>query len=230
MNAISLLKADHRNVEALFDAIEKLDGSPKRKRALVDKLVRELSIHSSIEEQIFYPEVKREIDDAKGTVLESLEEHRAVKWMLDAVDSSGEDDERWDAKIKVLRDTVMHHIEEEENVLFPRVRKAFDNSKLNELGAMLERAKKTAPTHPHPRAPDEPPGNVVANMGAAVVDRVRDAARAMTHRRDGATRAKEQRASSRASSRPTRASRAAGASRSSRAKRTTAGRQRSAHR
>lgn len=179
MNAISLLERDHRTVEAIFQELEELKGgeSPKRKRELCERLVRELSIHTAIEEMIFYPEVKKNVAAAKEIVLESLEEHNVVKWELDALQSMKIGDERLDAKIKVLRDAVMHHVEEEENDLFPKVRQTMTASMLNDIGKRLEQVKKIAPTHPHPRAPNKPPANVVIGMGASVVDRTMDAVR-----------------------------------------------------
>jgi hypothetical protein len=81
----------------------------------------------------------------------------------------------------------------EENEMFPRVRDALDIAKLNELGTRLERAKKTAPTRPHPRAPQEPPGNVVVGMAAGVVDRARDATRRRGERGEETRRGKGER-------------------------------------
>jgi hemerythrin superfamily protein len=187
MNAISLLEKDHRTVEGIFDQLEKLkgDGSSRRKKDLCEKLVRELSIHSAIEEMIFYPEVKKAIAEAKEIVLESLEEHNVIKWELDAIQSSKIADAHLDAKIKVLKDAVMRHVEEEENNLFPLVREGMKASKLSEIGKRLEQVKKIAPTRPHPRAPSQPPANVVIGMGASLVDRTMDAVRATVRRRDG---------------------------------------------
>ncbi|HTQ41715.1 MAG TPA: hemerythrin domain-containing protein, partial [Polyangiaceae bacterium] len=88
--AISLLQKDHRTVEAIFDQLEELkgDGSTRKKEELCERLVRELSIHSAIEEMIFYPEVKKAVAAAKEIVLESLEEHNVIKWELDAIQAS----------------------------------------------------------------------------------------------------------------------------------------------
>ncbi len=191
MNAIALLKADHRIVRELFEKLEHLEGkgSDKTKKTLVEKLVRELSVHAAIEEEFFYPEVKASVADTAALVFKSLEEHSVAKWELASIESMDADDERYDAKLQVLKDAVLRHIDEEENELFPRVRDALDNAKLNALGAALTRAKKTAPTRPHPRAPDEPPANIVANLGASVIDRARDAGRDMLRRRGGGKRA-----------------------------------------
>jgi hemerythrin superfamily protein len=198
MNAIALLKADHRAVEELF---HQLEVKSRGKKPLIEKLVHELSIHSAIEEEIFYPAVRKSVPGAQGQVLESLEEHNVVKWELSALASMNEGDERFGAKLKVLKDMVLHHVDEEEHELFPKVRQAMDGAKLNQLGESLERAKKTAPTRPHPRAPDEPPGNIVANMGASLVDHVRDAGRAILRGRNGKRTVKAERTTQRTTKR-----------------------------
>jgi hemerythrin superfamily protein len=187
MNAIALLKADHRTVEELFDKLEGKSRSRSRK-AIADKLVRELSIHTAIEEQVFYPAVRDGAPDCKELVLVALEEHNVIKWTLDSIESRDADDDRFDAKLKVLRDTVMRHLQEEEGDLFPKVQRALGTVRLNELGTALERAKKTAPTRPHPRVPDEPPANVIVGAGAAVIDRARDARDQMRGRNGHARR------------------------------------------
>src|ERR1700730_11542792 len=92
MNAIALLKADHRAVEELF---HQLEVKSRGKKPLIEKLVRELSIHSAIEEEIFYPAVRKSVPGAQGQVLESLEEHNVVKWELSALASMNEGDERF---------------------------------------------------------------------------------------------------------------------------------------
>ncbi|HEY3238090.1 MAG TPA: hypothetical protein VGL92_00905 [Acidimicrobiia bacterium] len=87
------------------------------------------------------------------------------------------DHERFDAKVTVLMELVRHHVEEEEQELFPKVAKAFGKQRLAELGDALAEAKKVVPTHPHPRLPDEPPGNILATPGAALVDKALDVGR-----------------------------------------------------
>ncbi len=180
MDAITLLKKDHKTVEDLFKRFEKFsDRAKKGKQDVVERIVKELSVHASIEEAVLYPAIRSAIDDKKidDLVLESLEEHHIVKWTLSELDGMSPDNERFDAKMSVLIESVRHHVEEEEQDLFPKVAKAFGKERLNDLGDALAEAKKMAPTHPHPRMPDEPPGNILGAPGAALVDRALDAGR-----------------------------------------------------
>jgi hemerythrin superfamily protein len=180
MNAITLLKNDHKTVEDLFKRFEKLGPrAVKSKEDVVARIVRELSVHAAIEEMVFYPAIRDAVDDGDvdDMVLESLEEHHIVKWVLSELDGMSAEQERFDAKVTVLMENVRHHVEEEEKDLFPKVNKLLGKPRLDDLGEAMAEAKKAAPTHPHPRSPDEPPGNLVAGAGAALVDKARDAGR-----------------------------------------------------
>ncbi|MDQ2826479.1 MAG: hemerythrin domain-containing protein [Actinomycetota bacterium] len=170
MDAITLLKQDHKTVDKLFKEFEKAT-QPAQQRKLAKKVIQELSVHAAIEEMIFYPAVRDRVPTTEETVLESLEEHHIVKWVLSELEDMKPDHERFKAKMTVLIESVRHHVEEEEQELFPDVRKALGRKELAEMGAVLEKAKKTAPTRPHPRAPDTPPGNLVAGPTARVVDK-----------------------------------------------------------
>jgi len=85
--------------------------------------------------------------------------------------------ERFDAKVTVLIEIIRHHVEEEEEELFPAVRKVFKRKLLGELGDSMEEAKAVVATHPHPNSPDTPPGNAIAGLAASAIDRARDAGR-----------------------------------------------------
>ena len=183
MDAITLLKKDHKTVADLFKRYDKLgDGTHTQKREIVDQIILELSIHASIEETAFYPIRSRAVsDDVEQDVLESLEEHHVVKWLLSELEGMDPSHERFDAKVTVLKENVEHHVEEEEGEWFPKLRKALDRKTLQELGEVLAKAKETAPTHPHPRAPDEGPG--AAGRGRV---RARCSTGSATSRRPGA--------------------------------------------
>ena len=176
MDAIALLRQDHREVERLFKQFEKAGPrAHKTRRTVVDKVIKELSAHAVVEEQVFYPAIREAVPDTEDDVLESLEEHHIVKWTLSELDGMDPEEERFVPKVTVLMESVRHHVEEEENELFPAVREALTRKQLAELGEAMDNAKKAAPTRPHPRAPDTPPGNLVAGAGAAVLDKARDA-------------------------------------------------------
>ena len=175
-DAITLLKADHKSVEALFKRFEKAgDDAHKTKRQIVDKIIEELSVHAAIEEQVFYPAVREAVPDADDEVLEGLEEHHVAKWTLSELEGMDPEHERFKAKVTVLIESVRHHVEEEEAEMFPKVRQALGRKALTEIGDAMEQARKVAPTRPHPRQPDEPPGNLVAGPAAAALDRARKA-------------------------------------------------------
>jgi hemerythrin superfamily protein len=170
-DAIRVLTDDHRQVEELFVRFEKTgDGAHKQRQDLVERITEALSIHASVEEEIFYPAARRSIADAGDDVLEALEEHHLVKLTLAELEAMDPSHERYGAKVAVLIENVRHHVKEEEGDLFPTVRKALDPSKLRAIGAELVAAKRTAPTRPHPEAPDTPPGNLVAQVLTAPLD------------------------------------------------------------
>lgn len=176
MDAISLLRDDHRAVEKLFKQYEETSSrAVKTRRTLVDKIIKELAVHAEIEEQLFYPAV-RALDPAEESdVLEGLEEHHIVTWTLSELEKMPADHERFNAKVTVLIEMVRHHMEEEEDEIFGAVREKLGRKELQDLGESLEELKKFAPTRPHPRSPDEPPGNVVAAAGAKVIDQAKEA-------------------------------------------------------
>ena len=177
MNALTLLHEDHREVAVLFEKFD--DTGPRAttaKRHLVDQIIHDLSIHAAIEEQVFYPVVRAEVSGLTDQVLESLEEHHIVKWQLSELEKMSADDERFVAKVTVLKENVSHHVDEEENDLFPKVRRALSERRLSDLGDELAAAKLAVPDRPHPRLPDEPPGNVIAAVAAGVVDSAKSTA------------------------------------------------------
>ena len=175
MDAITLLKNDHQEVEKLFKAYEKLGSRAyKSKQKTVAGIIKALSVHAGIEEQVFYPVVRAEVAGANGEVLEAIEEHHIVKWVLNELEHLSPEAESYDAKVTVLMENVRHHVKEEEADLFPDVRKALGRKRLAEVGESLEAAKKLAPTSPHPRSPSTPPANLVAAPLAKAADTVRD--------------------------------------------------------
>ena len=174
MDALSLLKSDHRTVESLFKRFEASKGASQEKEEVCRQIVRELSVHAAIEEEAFYPTIKPRSKELEELVLEALEEHHVAKWLLSELEKMTPDDERLGAKMNVLAESVRHHVREEEQELFPKVRQALSAEELSQLGRVLAGLKTTSPTHPHPRAPDEPPGNLIAGAVATVLDAGKD--------------------------------------------------------
>jgi len=151
MNAITLLKNDHKTVEKLFKEFEKAhksDARPDAKKRIVDQVITELVTHAYIEETIFYPAARKAAPETGEHVLESVEEHHVVAWMLSELMHLDPADERYDAKMTVLMENVRHHVEEEEQDWFPEVRKELGRKRLQELGEQLEAAKAKAPSDP----------------------------------------------------------------------------------
>ncbi|MEU4832537.1 hemerythrin domain-containing protein [Streptosporangium sp. NPDC023615] len=149
MDAIVLLKDDHKTVEKLFKEFEKAgEQAYKTKQEIVGKIVEELTTHAYIEEQIFYPAAREGAPDTSDHVLESVEEHHVVVWMLSELTKLDPKDERFDAKVSVLIENVRHHVEEEEEEWFPKVREAMGRKRLQELGEQMAKAKAEAPRDP----------------------------------------------------------------------------------
>jgi hemerythrin superfamily protein len=175
MDAITLLRDDHKTVEQLFKRYEKAgDRAYVEKRQIVDRIIEELSVHAAIEEQVFYPVARATVANTEDIALESLEEHHIVKWLLSELVDLDPTSERFNAKVTVLIENVRHHVEEEQTDFFPKVRDGLSRSALADLGDALVEAKKSAPTHPHPRLSDTPQGNSVVGTIAGVIDRVGD--------------------------------------------------------
>ncbi|MBN8728344.1 MAG: hemerythrin domain-containing protein [Xanthomonadales bacterium] len=140
-NAIDLLKHDHREVEGMFREMEATD-SDEKKLELGRKICIELLMHTQVEEEIFYPASKQVLDeDETDMVAESTVEHASVKKLIEDINGMKPDDELFDARFKVLKEQVQHHVEEEENELMPAV--AETGVDLEELGREIEERKET---------------------------------------------------------------------------------------
>lgn len=174
-DAIALLTQDHQEVKELFKRYKSLgDRAHTSKGRLVGKMIRELSIHAALEEQLLYPVVRTSLPDGDSLVEEALREHREAKETLAELDKIDPEDHGFDVRVKTLIEEVDHHVREEEQEMFPKFRKSIERGTLVEIGDRMRMLKKIAPTRPHPHAPQTPPTNVVTGLIASVVDRVRD--------------------------------------------------------
>jgi hemerythrin superfamily protein len=140
-DAITLLTADHAKVKKLFKEFVDLkeeDGSAEDKSALVTLICNELKVHTAIEEEIFYPAVRKAIDDG-GLMDEALVEHAGAKELIAQLQDMSPDDELYDAKVTVLGEQIQHHVKEEEGEMFPKARKAKVDSEA--LGVQMAERK-----------------------------------------------------------------------------------------
>ena len=147
-DAIVILKDDHKDVRALFREFEKSTTTNARKGAIVRKVIELLTVHTYIENEVMYPEVRRLLPDLEDDVLESYEEHHVADVLVMELAALKPGDERFEAKTTVLIENVRHHMDEEEQDWFPKVRQGLGRNQLQDLGAQLLEAKRRAPRSP----------------------------------------------------------------------------------
>jgi hypothetical protein len=177
-DGIAVIKADHQAVSSAMREYETLSPTAlKRKRAIAERIIRDLSIHAAIEEELLYPAARKRLPNGATLVNDAKREHRQLKRLLDRLDKLDADDRRADGVMASVKQAVHEHVKEEEGPagILQGLRKAMSRDELADLGKQLRAAKKIAPTRPHPKAPDSPPANVLVGSAAAVVDRTRDA-------------------------------------------------------
>jgi hemerythrin superfamily protein len=148
-DAIVMLKNDHKEIKKVFTQFQKAgDDAEKTKGQLVSKMIELLTIHTYIENEVMYPRVRALLPEVEDDVLESYEEHHVADVLVMELSMMKPSDERFDAKTTVLIENVLHHIEEEEEEWFPKVRAGLGRKQLQELGADMEKARKKAPRKP----------------------------------------------------------------------------------
>ena len=145
-DAVALLKADHKKVKGLFAEVEDTSERAKAQlQRLGDEICAELTVHTQVEEQLFYPAVqertKRGHKEEKDMVLEAYEEHAAAKTVIADIQATDPGDESYKPKIKTLSEMIDHHVKEEETELFPAVKELFPEDELVELGARMAELK-----------------------------------------------------------------------------------------
>lgn len=174
-NVIDELTTDHREVEELFGKIEALPvGHPRRKQH-AEEVTIELVRHSVAEEAYLYPAVRKHVPDGDAIADRELKDHAEAERTMKELEGCAADDPKFDRLITRLMTEIRHHLRDEENELFPALARSCPAEMLDELGDKVRTAKKTAPTRPHPSAPDTPPGNKLLAPGVGMVDRLRDA-------------------------------------------------------
>jgi hemerythrin superfamily protein len=174
-DVISLLLEDHEEAKKLLSAVERNTG--KARQGAFQQLVYALARHETAEEEVVYPTL-RTIDDAAGAVADArIKEEEEANRLLADLEKLDVDSTEFGAKFGQLQKAVEAHADAEERLVFPLVRRARSEGDLEKLGKVLELAKATAPTHPHPNVPGTATANLVAGPLAAVIDRARDAIR-----------------------------------------------------
>ena len=147
-DAIVILKDDHKEVRALFREFEKSTTTKARKGTIVKKVIELLTVHTYIENEVMYPEVRRLLPDLEDDVLESYEEHHVADVLVMELAALKPGDERFEAKTTVLIENVRHHMDEEEQDWFPKVREGLSRTQLRQIGEELAAAKERAPRRP----------------------------------------------------------------------------------
>ncbi|ATQ27679.1 MULTISPECIES: hemerythrin domain-containing protein [Rhodococcus] len=146
-DAIVLLKEDHKEIRKLFREFRGADDDEEKGR-IVGRIIELLTVHTYIENEGMYPEVRSLLPDLESDILESFEEHHVADVLVMELAGMKPGAERFDAKTTVLIENVEHHIEEEEEEWFPKVREALGRKKLQEIGARMLELKEKAPRSP----------------------------------------------------------------------------------
>jgi hemerythrin superfamily protein len=148
MNAVKMLKQQHREVEQLFKQLEAASAAGPRRKAF-EEIADALAVHATIEERHFYPGVKQK--QTEEILFESVEEHLEIKRAIADLLTLDPEDETFEAKVKVLKEDVEHHVEEEETALFPKVEKLIDVETLEAIGLEMEETEEELLSEGNPR-------------------------------------------------------------------------------
>ncbi|WP_280493831.1 hemerythrin domain-containing protein [Nocardia asiatica] len=148
-DAIVLLREDHKVIRKLFREFEKAgENAVETKGKVVNKIIEALTVHTYLENECMYPEVRKLVPELEDDILESYEEHHVADVLVTELATMKPDDEHFTAKTTVLIESVDHHIEEEESDWFPKVRERLGRKQLQDIGARLQELRKKAPTSP----------------------------------------------------------------------------------
>lgn len=172
---VDVLVTDHENVERAFADYERGGLSSQQRRELVDHIITELVRHSVAEEQYLYPAAREKLPDGDRLADEEISEHAEAENVMQQLEGLDPDETEFDRLTRQLISDIRHHVQEEEQELFPRLQEACDEQQLRDLGTKIQLAEQSAPTRPHPSAPDRPPANMILDPGAGMIDRLRDA-------------------------------------------------------
>jgi hemerythrin-like domain-containing protein len=170
MDAFELLKADHKKVADLFDRLETASG--KKKLDVFKRIKTELEVHTHIEETILYPALEKP-EETHDLTLEAYEEHKVVKTLLAELSGAKSADDEWQAKAKVLRENVEHHVDEEENELFDKADDALSDEEIEALGTRMEAEKARKEGRPAPKSAANKAGKKNASK-PGIISKIKD--------------------------------------------------------
>ena len=137
-SATQMIRQDHKKVEGLFNKFEQTQGADAKRR-LAENAMAELEVHAALEEEIFYPAVEREVENAASMISEAREEHQTVKQMIAELKGMEETDEEFESQFSELVENVQHHVEEEENEMLPKVEES--SLDLNSIGDQMSKRR-----------------------------------------------------------------------------------------
>ncbi len=174
---VDLLSQDHEEAKKLLGQIT--HAAPEAREDLFWELVPALVSHEVAEEVVVYPTIRSEAPDGEAEVQPRLKEQQQAEEMLSSMEKLDPSSDEFATLLSQLHDDVLEHAQAEEQNIFPLLRALEHEDERSALGARYEKAKAGAPTHPHPNAPDTPPGNKVLGPIAAFADKIRDAAKGL---------------------------------------------------
>lgn len=171
---VSVLVRDHEEIKEFFRQIEAATDATARRDA-ADRLTAEVVRHSVAEEMYLYPAARDLLPNGDEMVQEEIGEHSETEEQLKRWEGMDGDDPEFMTVFQHVKQGLLHHIdEEEEPKLFPQMQSKMSSEQMDDLGEKITRAKKLAPTRPHPSAPDKPPMDKVLGVPMGIVDRIRD--------------------------------------------------------
>jgi len=174
---VELLQQDHEKAKAMLAKIT--SAAPEARAELFCELVPDLVSHEVAEEIVVYPTIRSDAPDGEAEAEPRLKEQAEAEDLLNQMEKLDPASTEFGASLTKLKDAVLVHASAEEENIFPLLRALNREDAREELGKRYEQAKSMAPTHPHPHAPDTPPGNVLLGPIAAIFDKMRDAVRAI---------------------------------------------------
>ena len=170
---VTRLLADHQDVKEMLTRME--SAPPDELGEMFWELTHQLVRHEVAEEEIVYPKVRKTLPEGDQLADLRIEEQSEAEELLAKMEKAGAKDPSFSIHLTSLRNAVLAHAEQEETTIFKPLGMVLDRAELTRMGGLYEKAKKAAPTHPHPNTPDTPPGNIALGPIAALVDRTRDA-------------------------------------------------------